>query len=240
MKQLRQERDSPLLFLQYSIGKEESEPQIQKEEDLPRNLLTISIIPKASSRSSSDVCRTWGTILAANPHYPWLDPDLGLGSDLVKDWKMPPAAPLFAAVVFWSAAALQPAAEESQHRGPESVPIGTSDRNMALDQALSCRFILTSNREILQLSQCCSRVLPVMLSSAGAKLLSVRGKPITFELYNFNTAKFDPVHKEDQQETRLYLPQAMPQHITFERTKAEENKTLALKSREDWPLPEPL
>lgn len=60
----------------------------------------------------------------------------------------------------------------------------------------------------------------------------------------FSQHQFPPIqlHKEDQQETRLYLPQAMPQHVAFQRTKAEENKNwwTVLKSREDWPLPEPL
>jgi len=73
------------------------------------------------------------------------------------------------------------------------VLIGTNDRNMALDQVLNCRFILTSNREILWLRQCCRREFPIMLSSAAAKLLCVRGKPIALELCNFNTVKFDPV-----------------------------------------------
>jgi len=65
-----------------------------------RYLLIIAITPQSSSLSSSDVCRAQGTVLAANPCYPWLDDDLGLGSDLVKGWKMPPAAPPLAAVIF--------------------------------------------------------------------------------------------------------------------------------------------
>lgn len=58
----------------------------------------------------------------------------------------------------------------------------------------------------------------------------------------FSQHQFPPVqvHKEDQQEPRLSLPQAVPQHVAFQRTKAEENKTLALKPREDGPIPEPL
>lgn len=62
---------------------------------------------------------------------------------------------------------------------------------MALDQALSYRFILTSTQGILQLSRCCSEVLLVMLSHIGTKLFCVRGKPIAFELCDFNTAKSD-------------------------------------------------
>lgn len=37
---------------------------------------------------------------AVNPHHPWLDHDLSVGNELVKVWKMPPAAPPLAGVVF--------------------------------------------------------------------------------------------------------------------------------------------
>lgn len=50
-------------------------------------------------------------------------------------------------------------------------------------------------------------------------------------------------HKSSQRE--LVGDQSVPssghaQHVSLQRTKVEENKTLTLKSSKDWPLPEPL
>lgn len=72
---------------------------------LPCRNFVISIIPQVSSVCSSNVCR--GTVWAANPHHPWLDHDLGVGNDPVKFWKMPPAAPPLAAVIFWPVVSFQ-------------------------------------------------------------------------------------------------------------------------------------